>query len=159
MKLFADFASAGALALGLVWASVPSSLFVKPIELHFDIEAQKFRFTREVSSWLMIDRGDSRGKGHVGRWWSEIVLIDARDFECQSGSPQSAFYQQKPGNTVEYRLGDWAQECIDAGPPFYVTTSRQILLFGWLPMRPSTSTSTIQGERSDTTIIIVPVEG
>lgn len=157
MRWFGDLFFGAFFAAGLLYLSVPSSLFVKPIELHFDEGTQKFRFTREVTPWIMVDRGE-QGKGHVGRWWSEIVLIDARDFECQSGVARNAFYQQKPGNTVEYRLGAWAQECIDAGPPFYITTSRQIMLWGWLPLRPSTNASGIQGEREGATIIIVPME-
>ena len=144
MKRLVDWSAITLLILGLLWAWVPSSFFVKTIALSYDVERQTFTLTREVNPFLQIKNDDVNG--HVGRWWSEIILIDGEAFECQSENVRNAFYQQVSGNTVRYKLDIWAAECLDSGPPFYVIQHRQVMLFGWLPLRPDVSYSEIQRE-------------
>ena len=134
------------LVLGALWLSFPSSYFVRSVSLVYSEETRIWHFTREIRSTpFMTETTDQTG--YSGRWWSEIVLIDGEEKECHSGAKRNAFYQQKPGNTVTYRLDDWALECLDAGPPFYIVTYRQVMLGGWLPLRPSRSYSEIEGVR------------
>lgn len=132
------------LVIGMAfWWAIPSSLFIRTVSLTVDGDVA--RFTRE------LPRGEVRA-----RWHSEITLIDGEEFECNSGGWRIAHYQQVPGNTVRYALGNWADDCIAAGPPFYITTTRQVLLWGFLPLRPSTNRTEIQGTREVTAVPVTP---
>lgn len=134
MKRFFDALSLILLAGAVAWWLTPSDLFIRSVSL--TVEGDVVRFTRE------LPRGGVRA-----RWHSEITLIDGEEYECNSGGWAIAHYQEVPGNTVRYTIGSWADRCIEAGPPFYITTTRQVLLFGFLPLRPSTERTEIQGTR------------
>ena len=141
-----------ALIFGGIYVSVPSSLFVRTISLSYDEQSQHFTFVRHVSPLLSLKitaYDESVRRGHAGRWWATITLIDGDEFECSSGAPRSAFYQYTPGNAVTYTVDDWAQPCLDAGPPFYITIHRRVLLFGVIPLYPSLSESGIGGGLRD----------
>ena len=134
MRWFLDRLALAMVAGAALWVVVPSSLFIHPISLTIDAEGIS-RFTRE------LPLGEVRA-----RWHSEITLIDGEEFECNSGDWQFANYQQVPGNTVTYGSGDWADACFAAGPPFYITTTRQVLLFNVIPLRPMVTRTDILGE-------------
>ena len=136
--------AAGFLATGL-WFMFPTSVFIQPISL--TITGHQVRFVRETPY------------GSVqARWVSEITLIDGDGFECNSGAWRNAEYQPIEGNTVVYDLGDSADRCVEAGPPFCLTTTRQALLWGIIPLKPLRTTTEIQGERDPGVIIVIPVE-
>ena len=120
--------------LTVLWLAFPTSLFIKQVSL--SVENRTVRFVRELPY------------GHISaRWRSEITLIDGDGYECNSGAWRVAEYQPILGNTVTYDLGEWADRCIVAGPPFYLTTVRQALIFGVIPLRPDRQTTEVQGER------------
>lgn len=131
-----DWLSGIAVVLAVLWTMVPTNLFIR--EVAFDIDGRTVAFVREVPY------GPVRG-----RWHSEITLINGGGVECNSGAWAFANYQIVPGNTVVYQIGDWATRCIQAGPPFYITTTRQVMLFDLIPLRPSTYISRIEGVRPD----------
>lgn len=155
MKRRLDILAALAVLWALLWFSVPSSLFIQPVALGYTPETRTFTFTREIGTWFRTKReapeGTPSSDGYPARWWSEIVVVGLGDsaLECSSGAARSSFYQETPGNTVQFTLSTWADPCLSAGPPFYVVTYRQVMLFGWLPLRPSDSRSDIQGVRPE----------
>lgn len=142
---FLDWISLVAVLLAVGWIAVPSSVFLRPVA--FDVQADMVRFVRETPFGTV-----------QGEWFSEITLIDGNGLECNSGEYRAATYQAIEGDAVSYRLQDWARPCLDAGPPYFVSNSRRIILFGFLPLRPVRTVSEIQGERVSTQIIIVPIE-
>lgn len=83
----------------------------------------------------------------TARWRAEVVLINGGGYECTSGQWSFAEYQPKPGNRVTYDIGDWAEKCIHAGPPFYLNMTRQVMLFGVIPLRPERQVTEIIGDR------------
>lgn len=118
----------------VLWISFPTSIFIKQVSL--TVENRTVRFVRELPFGIVS-----------AQWRSEITLIDGDGYECNSGSWRVAEYQPIPGNTVTYDLGAWADRCIVAGPPFYLTTVRQALIFGVIPLRPDRQTTEVHGER------------
>ena len=146
---FVDRVAAAVVFLGFaltgLWFTFPTSAFIRPISL--SIQQDQVRFVRETPF------------GSVqARWVSEITLIDGDGFECNSGHWRNAEYQPIDGNTVVYQIGAWADRCIEAGPPFYLTTTRQVLLWGVIPLKPMRSTTEIQGERDPGVVIVIPAE-
>ena len=143
-----DILAAFLVIVGIVvtslWFAFPSSSFIR--EISTTLEGKRVIFVRE------LPYGET-----TARWWSEITLIDADGFECASGAPQTSFYQQAPGNTATWDLGDWAMSCLDEGPPFYLTAHRQVMLFGIIPLRPMRSTTEVQGIRPST-VVNIPTE-
>ncbi|KQI68685.1 hypothetical protein AN189_07190 [Loktanella sp. 3ANDIMAR09] len=139
-----------AILVGAAILAIPSSLFLRDISL--TVDGRTVRYVRETPF------GDV-----TAEWHAEITLIDGDGFECASGPWAVATYQQIPGNTVTYDLGSWADKCIEAGPPFYLTTTRRVLLFGVIPLRKMVQRTEVEGERpaptiDDVTIIVVPGE-
>ena len=123
-------------SLTILWWAMPSSLFIRTISI--TVQDNQVRFVRELPF----------GEVH-GRWRAEITLIDGGGYECSSGGWREAFYQMEDGNTVVFDLGEWAADCIEAGPPFYLRRTQSVLLFGVIPLRPETITTEVQGERRD----------
>jgi len=104
------------------WLAIPSSLFIR--EISTNVMGGEVTFVRELPLGPV-----------TAEWQTEITLINEGGFECNSGDWQIAHYQEIQGNTVRYELQDWAAACIDAGPPFYITNTRRVLLFGVIPLR------------------------
>lgn len=133
------------LVIFALWFFFPTGHFIRHISLAVDHNS--VRFVRETPY------------GPVSaRWHSEITLIDNNGYTCSSGGWRYNEYEPIPGNTVSFDFEDWAKRCISAGPPYYLTTVRQVMLFGIFPLRPDRQVTEIQGERPDTTIIVIPVE-
>ena len=147
---FADRLGAVLVLLGmlatLAWFLLPSTLFIRTVAM--DVKGATVRFVRELP-FGTVD----------ARWRAEITLIDGGGFECNSGAWVTATYQPVQGNTVTYQLGDWADDCVDAGPPFYLTTTRQVMLFGVIPLRQDTDVTEIEGTRPPGPIVVIPREG
>lgn len=132
-RVLMDVVSGTFVAGAVAWLFVPSTVFVKEVSTR--VEGDQVRFIRETPYGTV-----------QARWRTEITLIEGKEgFECSSGDWQEATYQQIPGNTVSYRIGEWADECLEAGPPFYLRTTRQVILFGWLPLRPDVNTTEVTG--------------
>ncbi|QFS83970.1 hypothetical protein [Roseivivax sp. THAF197b] len=135
-----------AVMITALWLAVPSGIFIKTISL--DLQDRTVRFVRELP-FGTVD----------ARWRSEITLIDGGGFECNSGDWGLATYQAIPGNTVTYHLGAWADDCLEAGPPLYLTTTRQVMLLGVIPLRQDVSVTEIEGNREPGEIFAVDPEG
>lgn len=132
--------------LSFLWVAVPSDLFIRTVAL--TVEGDRVRFVRELP-FGQVD----------AQWRAEITLIDGDGFECNSGPWNVATYQPINGNTVTYQIGSWARQCLEAGPPFYLTTTRRVLLFGAIPLRRQIDVTEVQGDRPPGPIVFLPAEG
>lgn len=81
--------------------------------------------------------------GDVLAEWSTEIRVSATGRECHSGT-HLAEYQQEPDDTVIYELGDWANKCLEEGPPLVVVNTIQAKLFGLIPLRPIRIVSIIE---------------
>lgn len=75
--------------------------------------------------------------------WSTEIRVSSTGRECYSGT-HLAEYQQKPDNTVVYELGEWANKCLEEGPPLVIVNTIQAKLFGIIPLRPISIVSIIE---------------
>lgn len=135
MKRTLDVLASVLIVLTIAWALVPSSVFIRVISMDITEEGV-VRFVRETPMGAV-----------QARWHSEIYLVDADGRECNSGDWHWANYQPVPGNVVSYEIGEWADRCLEAGPPFYIVTTRQVMLFGIIPLRPDVHRTDVQGTR------------
>lgn len=115
-----------------VWPAVPSSIFLRPVS--WTIDGETIRFVRETPF------GDV-----TADWTAEIRLIDGDGFECHGDG--RAYYQVEPTNAITYKIGEWARNCITAGPPFTIRLSWQVLLFDVIPLRKTSTTLVVEGLR------------
>jgi hypothetical protein len=117
-----------------LWMTFTTSFFIKDISL--TVQGSFVRYVRETPH------------GNVtAEWQTEITLIDGDGFTCMSGPRQPTVYQEIRGNAVTYNLGVWADDCLTAGPPYYMTVTKRALLFGVIPLRQSVQTVEVRGER------------
>jgi hypothetical protein len=123
-----------AILLFALWYAVPSSLFMQPIS--WKLTGNEVRFVR------ITPYGDV-----IANWKSEITLINRDGFECYGSG--TSFYQEEPTNTVSYELGDWARRCIEAGPPFTIRQTWQVVLFDIIPLRPTEIIIVVEGINSN----------
>ncbi len=135
------------LIVGL-WLAIPPRMFLRQIEMVYLPETREIVLVRETP-WGDVD----------ALWWASITLVgvsaDALN-ECHSGPAGLTTFQAVEGNTVRYRLGPWAQPCLDQGPPFYITSKRVVLLLGFLPLRPMTEHTDIRGGRRPVGVVSEP---
>lgn len=127
-----DLIPAFASLILIVWACIPSSLFLNPVS--WKIDGNLIRFVRETPFG-----------GVRANWEAEITLIDGGGFECRGSG--TAFYQVEPSNAVTYKIGEWARDCINAGPPFTIRQTWQVVLFDLIPLRKTSVTLVIEGIR------------
>jgi len=113
-----------------LWYAVPSSLFVQPVS--WSLNGTDVRFVR------LTPYGDVTAK-----WKTEISLINRNGFECYGNG--TAFYQVEPTNTVTYEIGDWALRCVNAGPPFTIRQTWQVVLFDLITLRSVETITVIEG--------------
>ncbi|KQI67332.1 hypothetical protein AN189_16380 [Loktanella sp. 3ANDIMAR09] len=145
MNRFLDVLSTLIVLVFLGWLFIPSSLFLRDISM--TVTGRTVQYVREVPYGSV-----------TAEWNAEITLIDGEEFECSSGAWRIAHYQVVSGNTVTYDLGAWADKCLEAGPPYYLTTTRRVLLFGKVPMRQMRTITEVQGTRAQADINTEPRE-
>ena len=116
-----------------LWILFPTDYLIR--EISYEVRGDRVRFVRETPFGAI-----------TARWRSEITLLDRDGLECRSGGWQLARYQHVRGNTITYEIGDWAAKCLADGPPYYVTNTRQALLFGVIPLRASVSITEVQSD-------------
>ena len=110
--------------LGILWLLIPPTLFLKPVATVVDVAAETVTIKRLTPFGAVS-----------ARWKSEITVLHNENFECNSGRWQTAYYQKAPGDTVTYPIGEWAERCMALGPPFVLRVTRQVMLFGVIPLR------------------------
>jgi hypothetical protein len=80
----------------------------------------------------------------TARWHTEVVpeADDAADCSASGEAP----YQVEKLDTVRFTADPRLWPCIDAGPPYAIRDSWQVLLFGMVPLRPYSITTIYTGD-------------
>ena len=122
----------------MAWLAFPTGFFIQPISISYSAATDNFMFTRIVRDGPLVSVREATGeRGYRVRWMSEINFTQTdRQLECSSGPARVAFFQIGASDTVEYPALEWAQRCLGAGPPLLIVNTRQIMLWGWLPLKP-----------------------
>ena len=136
-----DYLSLLILVPFVVWAAVPSSVFLQPQAVHYD--GQMVTLVRRVPF------------GQVEAIWTKEMRVTGTNQQCYSGSdantvehiqgrvdPESG--QNIGEETVVYIEGDWALPCLHSPPPIIVSHTWRVLLFGVFPLRPVRISETIE---------------
>lgn len=112
------------------WALNPSSAYiiVSGIQVTQDERGDWF-----VTSGRQLPYGDV-----VADWRITInVLRPEMSYGCQMEGRTD--YVASAGPVIRYRLGDWANTCLSAGPPVSIRFSRSVRVFyGLIPLLPMT---------------------
>ena len=115
-----------------LWMALPTSLFIRAESLTVNDE-RVATFVRQTPF------GDVSAE-----FLQEITLLDGTDFECRMDGYMPAFYQSRKSNVVRYRLGSWADDCLEHDVDYTITTSRRVVVAGWLPLRPHTTVDLVE---------------
>ena len=110
--------------LMFLWFITPSSFFVRSTATSFNFDTNTVTFTRRVPFGTTY-----------GQVFQELSVPHADHLECSTKEWQKIIYQADGPQTVPYKLGDWADDCLALGPPFVLRTSRQVVLFNLVPLR------------------------
>lgn len=108
--------------LVILWFALPSSLFIYPVSMAVEDDGMVTSVRRTPFGAVEAD------------WTARIVVSHNNGYICAATG--TAYYTQVPGDLVRYRIGAWALPCIEAGPPLVITYTRQVKLFGLIPLRP-----------------------
>ena len=103
-----------------VWASYPSSHFIKPQVWSYSADTQQVTFVREVREPVKA------------RWAHEIITVDG--LEC-SASGQT-LYQPAENNTVRFPVPVELLPCLEGGVPSRSFFWWQVMAFGVVPLSP-----------------------
>ena len=112
-----------------LWLALPSSLMLRPLSMSISQDADDGRWmvtTVRETPWGAVD----------ATWWATIRVTGAgREGEACQGSGLGR-YEPAPSDTNKYAIGEWAFDCLRAGPPLVITYTRQVWFAGVIPMRP-----------------------
>lgn len=114
----------------ILWLTNPTELYYRHISTRVE--------QRDDGQWIAyITRELPRGTVH-GRWKLE-VWVRRGEMSTVCAKPWSGIvtYEATTGPTVSYELPDRVQRCMNAAPPISLIWTRQIFLFGWLPLAPA----------------------
>lgn len=137
---FMDWIMALVVLAGILWAAVPSSVFLDPIAVYYD--------GRTVT---LVRRTPY---GPVQADWSRELHVVGTELECHA---PSILVRIRPvdgdigedgkragENTIIYDAGDWALPCLRSEPPIIATHTWQVKVLGLIPLRPVRITGTIE---------------
>jgi hypothetical protein len=121
------------LAFMTTWLVLSTQMVLSPKSIHYSDNG-------EVTFVRTVPFGDVWAK------WSTEIRVSATGRECHSGRNE-ALYQVVEGDTVLYSLGDWAQKCLQEGPPLVIVNTWKAYLFGIIPLRPTRMVTIIEVDR------------
>ena len=127
-----DWIGAAAILIFVIWVAIPSSLFLKPESVAVSEDGQVV-FVRSLPLGRV-----------TARWTIKIRVIYSDGHVCVNSG--ETVYTQEDDNTVVYNFGEWADRCLEQGPPLNVIFTRQVLLLGIIPLRPTTQEADILPE-------------
>lgn len=134
---FPTKAAFAAIAAATLWFSVPSSIFIRPVNV---------AVVKDPSDrWVMISERETP-YGAVSIHFQALVQVLGREDgqDCQFSS--DALVVPKENNITRVDITDWAAPCLDAGPPISVKLTRTVHLFNVIPLRPVHYSFTINPE-------------
>ena len=149
MKRWVDRVSVLALLLAVIWM-LPSSLFVKPLSVTYHngvatltvdmlLPGTDVLWTTHmtVNSTGFTCFAPSNRVRHISDVGLQLegdgVPVSGAGLPVQSRA-SSNFYSFS--GVIVYRVGDWAEECLNAEPPIGVYHRFSYLLLGVIPLRP-----------------------
>ena len=109
----------------VVWAALPTRVFLKPVFLQ--VAQNQVTFARDVPFGQVM-----------ARWYVEVrVGLD----ECYAPGGLTKYQTGPSGERynvlVQYQLHEDLRRCASMGQPFVVSQTHQVYAFGALPLRPS----------------------
>lgn len=120
--------------LGLMWAAIPSSLFVNPVSMAV--------VKSETGRWTMISERETPLGPIFVRTDARIQVLGREDgLTCRA--ELAGVLSPKPNNVARYDIDGWAGPCLGAGPPISISFTRRAILGGVIPLRPVTLNLTI----------------
>lgn len=130
-----------AVVLGIMWALVPSSTFIKPINMMIVKDA--------VGRWVVISEREIP--------WGPVTAVTQADIQVL-GRPDGltcsqtfdSLFLRKPNNVSRYDISEWASDCMESGPPISATFRRTVWLFDMIPLRPVDYSFAINPENAPT---------
>ena len=113
-----------AIIMFVVWISVPSSIFMRTQSMSIS-DTGHVVFVRSLPFGRV-----------TAEWTIKIRVLNKPGYVCTSSG--RAVYANEKDDTVMYQIGSWANKCLEQGPPMRVISTRKVVLFGLIPLRPTT---------------------
>lgn len=133
--------------LTVLWWMVPSDTFFRQVNMTVVKDAT-------TDHWFLVSVRELPFGAVTGRTSAIVQVLGRPDAtECQM-PPTESLYVPQPQNTTRYSIDDWAKDCLDLGPPISIQYRRQVLLGGFIPLRPVYFSFTINPEAAP----VVPIE-
>lgn len=126
------------LLLVFVWFTIPSSIFFRQINM---------AIVKDMATghWVAISERELPFGAVSGRTQVYIQVLGRIDGqECQWNT--EGLFIPRDNNVTRYDIDAWAKPCLDSGPPISVRFSRTIFLGGFIPLRPTHFSFTINPE-------------
>jgi len=105
---------------------VVSKLFLNPVSI--SVGNEHFVFVRETPLGMTTAR------------WKAEIYVPANGQECADEGEH--LFQPRPFDTVRVPISDALAPCLGTGRAVVMTMEWTVILFGWLPLRPVTMTTT-----------------
>lgn len=122
------------------WLMHPSRVFYTPVAATIE--------KNEAGNWTAVVTR-TLPRGDVWVRWSATVWVrrDGDSVSCTREVSEPTLYLENNGPTIFYELPDNLARCMDEAPPISITWSRQVMLFGWLPLIPVDATISIHSNK------------
>lgn len=120
----------------MLWMMNPSIKYYEPVSASVERTVDG-RWTATITR--LLPRGDVSARWSVAVW----VRRGEASFVCMEPMGVAVPYYKSDGPTVSYELPHSVTRCMNEAPPISVTWRRQIMLFGWLPLLPVSTTITV----------------
>lgn len=127
--------AAAAALVATLYLAVPSSVFIRPSAVIYD------------QGYATIKR--DLPFGAVTARWSRQMHVSRIGMECHTPD-RIEVMRPTPDGTVTYAVGDDVIPCLMQDPPIIATHRWQVLLFGFIPLRPVSFTTTIENRMEQT---------
>lgn len=131
---------------GVAWACVPSKIFLRPISMAVVKD--------EADRWTMVSERETPYGAVNVETQAEIQVLGREEGLTCTANLQGVVLP-KDRNIARYDITNWAEDCLNAGPPISLTFRRTVRIAGVIPLRPVIYSFTINPE----TAPVIPTEG
>lgn len=121
----------------ILWLTNPSELYYRHVSTSVE-QTEDGRWIAYITREL--PRGTVKGRWNLEVWVRRGELSSV----CHKPWSGVVTYDEGNGPTVSYELPDRVQRCMNAAPPISLIWTRQIFLFGWLPLAPTVTNVEIE---------------
>lgn len=139
------------LLLALSLGGLVSFWFANPTARYYDHVSSVLHQTEDGKWGVTITRNLPRGD-FEGRWRLVVRVRQEKSVHACAYPPpvgsgefsEIINYREENGPTLDYILADDVQSCLNEDPPISLTWTRQARLWGFLYLKPLSTTITIQ---------------